>query len=287
MKHKRWLDRIFCQDCITGMRRRLPDGAVDVIVTSPPYNIGVAYDNHRDDMPLEDYLEWMDDLGRECRRALREDGSFFFNIGDRPSDQLRSLLVAERIAKHFALQNTIHWIKSIAAPEQDVNMGHYKPVNSARYLNNAHEYVFHFTPSGNVKLDKLSIGVPYRDKSNIGRWKQATCDVRDRGNTWYIPYETVTGAKPHPAAFPDRLPEMCIRLHGLRLPDSSQGGREEPLIVLDPFMGTGTTALAARRLGCRYVGFEVSEDYCALARKQLKAVDAGLFAFPGGVPDLQ
>ena len=256
-----WLDSLFREDCLEGMRRRLPDGSADVVVTSPPYNIGVAYADHDDNLPLERYLDWMEQVAAECRRVLREDGSFFLNIGDRPSDELRSLRVAERACRHFRLQNTIHWIKSLAAPERDVNMGHYKPVNSPRFLNNAHEYIFHFTPTGRVALDKLSIGVPYQDKSNIGRWKAARHDRRDRGNTWFIPYETVTGAKPHPAAFPDRLPEMCIRLHGL--------WRGRPLVVLDPFMGTGTTALAAGRLGCRYVGFELSGEYLDIARQRL------------------
>ncbi len=256
-----YLDAIFCEDCVEGMRRRLPDACIDVIVTSPPYNIGVRYNTHQDNLPFDEYLDWMEELARECRRVLKEDGSFFFNIGDRPSDELRSLQVAQRVCRHFHLQNTIHWVKSIAAPQEGVNMGHYKPVNSPRYLNNAHEYIFHFTKSGAVAVDKLAIGVPYQDKSNIGRWKSATQDLRDRGNTWYIPYETVTGAKPHPAAFPDRLPEMCIRLHGL--------GQDDPLVVLDPFMGTGTTAAAARRLGCRYVGFEMDPHYVEIARARL------------------
>jgi site-specific DNA-methyltransferase (adenine-specific) len=256
-------DTIYCCDCVQGMREHLPDECVDVVVTSPPYNIGIRYGNHDDDLPFDEYLDWMEEVAGECRRVLKESGSLFFNIGDRPSDELRSLQVAQRVRRYFALQNTIHWIKSIAAPEEGVNMGHYKPVNSGRFLNNCHEYIFHFTRTGEVGLDKLAIGVPYRDKSNIGRWKHARRDCRDRGNTWYIPYETVTGAKPHPAAFPDRLPEMCIRLHGL--------SEERPLLVLDPFMGTGTTALAARRLGCRYVGFEVDPRYVRLARGRLEA----------------
>jgi len=260
-------NEIFCEDCVEGMRRLLPDASVDVIVTSPPYNIGVRYNTHHDNLPFDEYLDWMGEVAQECARVLKPDGSFFFNIGDRPSDELRSLRVAERICRHFRLQNTIHWIKSIAAPEEGVNMGHYKPVNSERYLMGAHEYVFHFTKTGSVKLDKLAVGVPYRDKSNIGRWKSATRDVRDRGNTWYIPYETVTGAKPHPAAFPVRLPEMCIRLHGLR--------EEPPLLVLDPFMGTGSTAVAAERLGCHCVGFEIDEDYVIQARKRLSSTPQG------------
>ena len=259
-----YLDQLFAEDCLEGMRKRLPDGCVDVIVTSPPYNIGTRYDTHKDDMPFDAYLDWMEAVAGECRRVLKDSGSFFLNIGDKARDELRSFRVAERVGRHFVLQNTIHWVKSLAAPEEGVNMGHYKPVNSLRYLNNCHEYIFHFTKTGSVPLDKLAIGVPYQDKSNIGRWKRATQDLRDRGNTWYIPYETVVSAKPHPAAFPDKLPEMCIRLHGLR-----QG---EPLVVLDPFMGTGTTAVAARRLGCHYVGFEVDPGYVRIARRRLSPV---------------
>jgi site-specific DNA-methyltransferase (adenine-specific) len=74
-------------------------------------------------------------------------------------------------------------------------------------------------------------------------------------------------AKPHPAAFPDKLPEMCIRLHGLR--------DGEPLLVLDPFMGTGTTAVAAGRLGCHYVGFEMDATYVEIARERIAQVGQG------------
>jgi site-specific DNA-methyltransferase (adenine-specific) len=255
-------NRIFAEDCLEGMRRRLPDLSVDVIVTSPPYNIGVDYGAHDDNMPHEDYLDWMGEVAAECRRVIHPDGSFFLNIGDKPSDEFRALQVAMRVKEAgWHLQNTIHWIKSIAAPEEEVNMGHYKPVNSERYLNNCHEYIFHFTPRGRTKLDKLAVGVPYQDKSNIGRWKKARRDCRDRGNTWYIPYRTVQSAKEHPAAFPRRLPEMCIRLHGAR----------EHLLVLDPFTGSGTTPLAARDLGCDYVGFEYDEQYAEIARRRLSA----------------
>ena len=166
------------------------------------------------------------------------------------------------INKYFKLQNTIHWVKSIAVPENNINIGHYKPVNSSRYLNNSHEYIFHFSISGNVRIDKLAIGVPYGDKSNIGRWKHAQKDLRGRGNQWFIPYETVKSKKVHPAMFPIQLPEMCIKLHGLN--------KNQPLIILDPFMGAGSTALAAKNLGCIYVGFEIDSKYHKIALANLK-----------------
>jgi site-specific DNA-methyltransferase (adenine-specific) len=271
-----YLNKIFCMDCLDGMREHLPDGCVDVVVTSPPYNIGVRYNSYADSMPSDRYLEWMESLAREIHRVLTDDGSFFFNIGDRPSDELRSLKVAERLNTVFRLQNTIHWIKSIAVPEEGVNIGHYKPVVSRRYLNNAHEYIFHFSKRCDVALDKLAVGVPYADKSNIGRWKHARQDLRDRGNTWFIPYETVQSEKEHPAAFPVRLAEMCILLHGLgkaRLCGDGSGADPATAgVVLDPFMGSGSTALAACRLGCSYVGFEIDPKYVQAALDKLAAL---------------
>ncbi len=258
-----WLNKIYQMDCIKGMNEILPAKSIDVIVTSPPYNINIDYNSYNDNRPFNEYLDWIDNIAQGCFQVLKNEGSFFFNIGDRPSDELRSLTVAQKITQHFKLQNTIHWVKSIAIPEKEINIGHYKPVNSQRFLNNSHEYIFHFTKQGNVEVDKLAVGVPYADKSNIGRWKKAQEDLRGRGNQWFIPYETVQEKKKHPAAFPVKLPEMCIKLHGI--------AKGKPLTILDPFMGSGTTALAAKKLGCNYVGFEIDSNYIELAREALKS----------------
>lgn len=254
------LDKLYKMDCINGMNE-LAEASVDVIVTSPPYNIGVNYNSHKDNMKFEEYLQWMDDFGKAAARVLNSKGSMFFNIGDKSSDELKAFEVAKRIAKHLKLQNTIHWIKSIAVPEENINIGHYKPVNSKIYLNNLHEYIFHFTKNKDVEIDKLAIGVPYADKGNITRWKAANKngDVRDRGNVWYIPYDTVQSEKEHPAAFPKKLPEMCIRLQGY----------SKDTVILDPFLGSGTTCLVAKQLGCKYIGFDIDEKYIKLAKAKL------------------
>lgn len=257
-----WQNKIFDIDCIEGMNTLLPEQSIDVIVTSPPYNIGVDYNSYNDNRPFEEYLTWIGEIAKSCHRVLKDTGSFFFNIGDKPSDEFRSLTIAKKIGEVFKLQNTIHWVKSIAIPEKNLNIGHYKPVNSKRFLNNSHEYIFHFTKDGSVAIDKLAIGVPYGDKSNIGRWKHAQQDLRGRGNQWFIPYETVKEKKIHPAMFPIKLPEMCIKLHGL--------DKNEPLIILDPFLGSGSTAIASKKLNCIYVGFEIDPKYLALAKEALK-----------------
>ncbi len=252
-------NKIYEIDCIKGMMELLEPNSIDIIVTSPPYNIGIDYSTHNDNMEFGDYLIWMNKFGKACRRVLKENGSLFFNIGDKASDELKAFEVAKQISGYLKLQNTVHWVKSIAIPEENVNIGHFKPVNSNRYLNNCHEYIFHFTKNKNAELDKLAIGVKYADKSNIGRWKSATKDLRDRGNIWYIPYETVQSEKEHPAAFPVKLPEMCIKLHKYN----------ENTVVLDPFLGSGTTCVAASKLGCKYIGLEIDKSYIKIAKEKL------------------
>ena len=254
---------LYLEDCISGMQHRLRPRSVDCIVTSPPYNIGVRYGTHTDHLPRERYLSWMEELGVAAKRVLRRKGSFFLNVGCTPKDQWIAWDVAQRLRKHLVLQNVIHWVKSISISKTDVgdypnitgdiSVGHYKPIVSDRFLNDCHEYIFHFTKVGDVRLKKLAVGVPYQDKTNIGRWRSARADRRDRGNAWFMPYETIQNRseRPHPATFPAKLPEMCIKLHGVR----------RGLLVLDPFLGIGSTALAARRLGVSFVGFEIDKEY--------------------------
>jgi site-specific DNA-methyltransferase (adenine-specific) len=261
----------YLKDCISGLNESLHEKSVDVVVTSPPYNIGVEYSTYHDKLPRGKYLQWIEEVGRAIKRVLRDDGSFFLNIGNKPTDQWIAWDVANVLRKHFVLQNVTHWIKSIAINKSDVGkypniigdvaVGHFKPIRSDRFLNDCHEYIFHFSKKGENKLKKLEIGVPYQDKSNIGRWKAAKEDKRDRGNTWFIPYETIQSKKerPHPAAFPVGLPEMCIKLHGIK----------EDLLVVDPFSGIGSTAIASLRLGVSFVGFDIDNGYIDEALQRL------------------
>ncbi len=127
------------------------------------------------------------------------------------------------------------------------SFGHFKPINSPRFLNDCHEYVFHFTKSGRVELNRLALGVPYQDKSNIARWSHTRGkDLRCRGNTWFVPYETIQSRekeRPHPATFPVQLAEWCIKLHGA----------SRVRTMLDPFLGIGNSAVAAQRCGVKKI----------------------------------
>jgi site-specific DNA-methyltransferase (adenine-specific) len=134
-------------------------------------------------------------------------------------------------------------------------------INSPRFLNDCHEYVFHFTREGKTKLDRLAVGVPYADKSNIARWSHTNGrDKRCRGNTWFIPYKTIhqrAKQRPHPATFPTELAVKCIRLHG-----------RKSAVMLDPFLGIGHSAFAAKECGdmiSRFNGFDIDEEYIKIA----------------------
>jgi site-specific DNA-methyltransferase (adenine-specific) len=264
------VNRIHRIDCLDGLRD-LGEGVVDVIVTSPPYNIGAHYHTYHDRRSRKDYLAWMGEVARLSRRVMSERASFFLNVGGTVTDPWIPLDVAAGFREHFFLQNLIHWVKSIAIPREsmgnyphiggDIAVGHYKPINSRRFHHDCHEFIFHFTKQGDVELDKLAIGVPYQDKSNVTRWKGVMSDLRDRGNTWFIPYETIRVARPHPSAYPVGLPEMCIRDHGV----------ERTSLVLDPFMGIGATAIACVRLGVPFIGFEIDPEYIAVAEERIAA----------------
>ena len=199
--------------------------------------------------------------------------SLFLNVGAKPTDPWIPLEVAQVARRYFRLQNTIHWVKSIAIDrdavgaaaglDKDVAVGHYKPINSDRFVNYCHEFIFHFSPGGRTRLDRRAVGVPYQDASNVKRWAGAEGGLRCRGNTWFIPYETIQSRdkdRPHPASFPPKVPEQCLRLHG-----TNRAGT-----VLDPFLGLGSSAIAAARLGLDFVGIEMDEQYLGEAVRRVK-----------------
>jgi site-specific DNA-methyltransferase (adenine-specific) len=253
-------------DCLESMTA-LAAASIDLVVTSPPYNLGIAYSRYSDRENRSDYLDWCVRWAAELRRLLKPEGSLFLNLGSAPSNPLLPHELILRLRDLFVLQNTIHWIKAISIADDaglTSSRGHFKPINSPRYLNDCHEYVFHVTPKGRTPIDRLALGVPYADKSNVARWSHTEGkDRRCRGNTWFVPYETIQRRekeRPHPATFPVQLAEWCIKLHGI----------ERVETMLDPFLGIGNSAVAAKRCGVKnFIGFEIDEEYLAEAQKRL------------------
>ena len=182
------------KDCIAGMRE-LPEESVDIVVTSPPYNLGIKYSKYDDQKQWADYWRWSLAWVGEVKRVLKGEGSFFLNVGACPSNPLLPHEMIVRVKDLLVVQNTFHWIKSITVETkkgEQVTAGHFKPIQSPRYVNDCHEFVFHLTKTGATVLDRLGLGVPYSDKSNIARWVHTKGrDLRCRGNNWFIPYKTI------------------------------------------------------------------------------------------------
>jgi site-specific DNA-methyltransferase (adenine-specific) len=136
--------------------------------------------------------------------------------------------------------------------------GHFNPITSKRFLNRTWEFIFHFTKTGKVPLDRLAVGVPYDDPRNASRTGSS---VRCGGDVWFIPYDTVHGGEErgdHPATFPVEVAERCIKLAGIK----------PSMKVLDPFCGVNGMAAAAQ-LGVDGIGIDIDVTYCKTAKEGL------------------
>ena len=253
----RVVSKAVCIDCAAGLNS-LPEESVACVVTSPPYNIGVKYEAHNDNR--NDYLEWMKSVFVEIKRVLTDDGHFFLQVGGiAKNPTIPWLVLSVALAAGFVIQNQIVWVKSVTVGNE--SHGHFKPLNSDRFLNQTYEFIFHLTKTGKVPVDRLAVGVPFADKTNIARFDHDR-DVRCGGNVWFIPYETANKIKDrpkHPAMFPVALPERCIKLSGV--PEGS--------LVVDPFVGSGTTLVACENLGMEGLGFDIDESYIRYANLRL------------------
>jgi len=225
----------------------LEDESIDLIVTSPPYNRGKTYssdqgDIFNDNKEEREYLAFLTIVWKECLRVSKSTAVFFLNIGDSAADQGLSEKVAlsAEDAGWIRIQDII-WMKSF------LGKGHYTPSGGNKRLNNLWEHVYLFVKNKQeYELDPKAIGIPYADKSNIGRYSKI--DLRDAGNLWLIPYEKTTGIsikKGHDAPFPIGLPYRCIKL----IPNV--------LKVLDPFGGTCSTLGACLKLGIEGIAYEM------------------------------
>ncbi len=240
---------------------RVDDASVDVIVTSPPYNLAVRYSRYNDRRPRREFLSWCDLWLREVARVLHPEGTFWLQIGDfarNPTltDDLRAIA-----SQYLVEQFEVIWAKSL--PDQDgTQRGQFRPGQSPYQPDKHHEFVYLFSHTGRRPIDKYAEGVGRpRSDSNRDRWspeRERCCG----GSIWPIPHVPRKGQAPHPAIFPPELPERCLRLHGVR-PD---------LKVLDPFAGIGNTGRACLRLGiqdCTLV--EIDRAYCDTARQLLRS----------------
>jgi len=267
-------------DCLEGF----PKGLVDTIVTSPPY---FRQRDYRGDGQIglektpDEYVHRLAQVFTECLRVLKDTGSLWLVIGDKyvKGEQLGMPWQVALALKNegWILRSDIIWHKPNAMPSSAKT----RPTTD-------HEYVFFFTKSKDYYYDADAIrephvtfsekskmrggrnhffkrdGTPEKGKnegdSNLhdGRWDQAFHPKgRNKRTVWSIPLSKFRDA--HFAVFPEALVEACIL-----------AGSPEDGVVLDPFMGSGTTALVAKRLGRKYIGIDCAEEYCKMAQRRLR-----------------
>ena len=270
---------------------KFPDTCIDTVVTSPPY---YGQRDYEDGMQIgaegsvDEYLERLFCVFSECRRILKPSGCLWLNIGDKYlNGNLASLpwRLAIRLQDegNFILRSDIIWYKPNAMPSSVKN----RPTTD-------HEYIFFFVKTSDYYYDADAIREPhvtFTEKSRMkggrnhfgkvngtpengkntgnsnlhdARWDQAFHPKgRNKRTVWEIPLSKFRGS--HFAVFPERLVETCI------LAGSPPQG-----IILDPFMGSGTTALASLKLNRQFIGIECSEKYCDMAKKRVQSVQRTL-----------
>ena len=223
----------------------LPDGSVHLIVTSPPYNVGMGYENHDDDMPFDDYCSLLRRIWEECYRVLVDGGRICVNICNTyrtPYIPLNAYTSIDMIDIGFLMRGEFIWDK--AAMLGSFRLGTFRSAVNPIPMED-HEYVLAFSKGDYSRRDKEGDSIDLRTflASTRSVWSLKTASATRIG---------------HPAPFPVELPRRLIQLYSFK---------ED--VVLDPFMGSGTTALAAKELGRQYVGYEVSPEYVKLANDRL------------------
>lgn len=237
------LDEVFVQSSET--MDQLPDNCVGLMVTSPPYNVGKDYD---EDLDLDEYLGLLDRVFTETYRVIEPGGRVAVNVanlGRKPYLPLNHFVAGLLGDIGFLLRGEIVWQKAKAAGGSTA-WGSWQSAKNPT-LRDIHEYV--------VVASKGSFRRVREGKDTISKEEFLGATV----SVWDILPESARRVG-HPAPFPVELPERLIQLYTF-----------EDDLVLDPFLGSGTTAIAAARTGRHYVGYEIDADYAALAERRIAA----------------
>ena len=245
-----WRNRIFCDDVLHGIDR-IPDGVIDLIVADPPYGLGKDYGNDSDRLGTEEYLAWMTVWVDAVLPKLKPNGSLYVFLTWRHSPEVFVML-----KQRLTMINEIIWDRRVPS------MG-----GSTRRFSSVHDTVGFFAAAKNYYFDLDAIRVPYDAVTKKARTRSIFA-----GAKWlevgYNPKDVWSVSRLHRehrerAAHPTQKPlEIVERMVKASCPP---GG-----LVLDPFMGSGTTAVAAKRCGRDFVGFELNADYCALIEERLQ-----------------
>jgi len=244
-----WVDQVFCEDALEGMAR-IPDGAIDLILTDPPYNLGKDYGNASDQQSVDDYLAWTERWIDIALPKLKPNGSLYIFLTWRFAPEIFVML-----KKRLTMMNEIIWDRRVPS------MG-----GSTRSFSSVHDTIGFFVKRKDYYFDLDAVRIPYdaatkkaRSRSIFigAKWLEVGYNPKDLWSVSRLHREHAERVD-HPTQKPLEIIERMLKA------SCPAGG-----VVLDPFMGSGTTALAARKLGRHFVGFELNPAYCEIIRQRL------------------
>jgi len=245
--------QLFNGDCLEVMQD-MPDNFVDLCISSPPYNLNIKYKTYKD--KRVDYIDWQIEIWNTVCQKLKDTGQLFFNIQSIRKNYFMPFEIVSKL--DWQVQNIFIWNKSLLI-DNYIKGQSFAP-KSKKYVANGWEYVFHITKNGKRELNWESSKVPYNPKWAKANKKRFGYTHRPTVNTWFIPYETVNKSTSyknnikHPAKFPKQLVKQCINISSIK------NG-----IILDPFLGSGTTGIVAKESGFNFIGIEIDKDYFDLS----------------------
>jgi DNA modification methylase len=223
----------------------LPDSSVHLMVTSPPYNVGKEYD---EDLTLEEYLNFLRRVWAEIHRVLVPGGRACINVanlGRKPYIPLHTFIARDMIEAGFLMRGEVIWDKGASASSSTA-WGSWQSASNPT-LRDVHEYILVFS-KGTFRRERVGVREDTIAKEQFLEYTRSV---------WTFAAESARKVG-HPAPFPVELPYRCIQLYTY-----------SDEVVLDPFMGSGQTALAARKAGRHFVGYELNEEYYLLAKKRI------------------
>lgn len=239
------LDKIFCSS--SEKMRELPDNSVHLMVTSPPYNVGKEYDK---DFSLQEYLDLLNRVWSEVYRVLVPGGRVCINVanlGRKPYIPLHTYIIDGMNDLGFLMRGEIIWDKASSASPSTAWGSWQSAANPT--LRDVHEYILVFS-KGTYSRKNLN-----KQKNTISKEEF----LEFTKSVWTFPAERAKKVG-HPAPFPVELPYRTIQLYTF-----------EEDVILDPFMGSGQTAIAAVKTNRHYVGYDIDEKYVKLAKKRIKS----------------
>lgn len=239
------MNEIICSDSLIALKE-MDDESVDIVLTSPPYNYGMEYDTHDDDGDADEYLEKILAVFVECKRVLKSGGRLIINIQPNYKQYFPThhKITQRMIGEGMVWRGEIIWLKNNL--RKLTAWGSWKSP-SCPYLSYPFEFIEVFS--------KDTLKHP-GNKEDIDITKDEF--IKYVNGHWSMAPETKMKDYGHPAMFPEELVERCLKLF------SYKGD-----VVLDPFNGAGTTTFVAHKLDRKYIGIDMSQEYCKVAQERI------------------